>query len=649
MTLLAPWALWFSAVGLAVAALYLLKIKRRRQVVPALEFWRELAGPAPLRSLFQRLKRWLSMLLWLVIAACLVLSLGNPVLTLGKVSPRSMAIILDNSASMQAIESDSDNRTRFDLAKEALAELTTLRPVDDDWLLIEAAQRPSVVQPWTRNGRDVRERAAELAPFAGIGDPVAAHELARQLLAGKPSPLIVFLSDGAAEKLTPLVHKEAGPDPAAEDPDADPERIETVLWPIGATRDNLGITQLSVRVDSQRTAHHAYVSVINASDEEVESRIIFELDGSTIDVQPLTVSPGGSWSKTLSLTAPEGGVLRAWIDRPDALAIDNEAFAVVRPIRAARVLLVSSVNEAYFFEQALVAMEPLVDLEHSRTITIAEFDAAVQSNSGALAESDLIIFNNARPESLPPSGAFVCVNVWPKEVPARIVGEVSAPALSIADHNHALTQYLSVGGSQLVRAHEVDLQERATVLIDTAGGWPLVFLVRQPDRQVLCLAFSMLETDMPFRNAFPVFLRNAVSHLVTERSAWLRDRHGIGETIVPLRSLPTGVTDVRVASMSRNQTDETVVAVDGSTFRFDRTTAPGPLRFAIGDEFAYTAVNLTDAAESQIAAAAISFDPRQRLGLSGRLFGTVPWIALAAAATLLLACEWLTYHFRWTE
>ncbi len=57
MTLLAPWALWLSAVGGVVVALYLLKIKRRRQTVPALDFWRELAGTAPVRSLFQRLKR----------------------------------------------------------------------------------------------------------------------------------------------------------------------------------------------------------------------------------------------------------------------------------------------------------------------------------------------------------------------------------------------------------------------------------------------------------------------------------------------------------------------------------------------------------------------------------------------------------------
>ena len=53
MTLLAPWAIWFAAVGGAVIALYVLKIKRRQQTVPALDFWRELAGKTKVHSLFK--------------------------------------------------------------------------------------------------------------------------------------------------------------------------------------------------------------------------------------------------------------------------------------------------------------------------------------------------------------------------------------------------------------------------------------------------------------------------------------------------------------------------------------------------------------------------------------------------------------------
>jgi len=60
-------------------------------------------------------------------------------------------------------------------------------------------------------------------------------------------------------------------------------------------------------------------------------------------------------------------------------------------------------------------------------------------------------------------------------------------------------------------------------------------------------------------------------------------------------------------------------------------------------------VNIGDAGESRIAPVAAPGDPAEALVLSGRLLGTMPWLALAVAASLLVALEWLTFHFRWTE
>ena len=55
----------------------------------------------------------------LAILACLVFALGNPILSLGNIKPRAIAVILDNSASMQSLE--TDGRPRFALAREAVA------------------------------------------------------------------------------------------------------------------------------------------------------------------------------------------------------------------------------------------------------------------------------------------------------------------------------------------------------------------------------------------------------------------------------------------------------------------------------------------------------------------------------------------------
>jgi hypothetical protein len=159
-----------------------------------------------------------------------------------------------------------------------------------------------------------------------------------------------------------------------------------------------------------------------------------------------------------------------------------------------------------------------------------------------------------------------------------------------------------------------------------------------------------METDLPFRNAFPIFLRNVVTFLMTERSAWIHDQYHIGDVIEPLRSLPADVREVGMANPREGDVSRvTTVPVQDGRFLFDQTLQPGPWRFTFGDQTAYTAVNLTDARESRITPLSAARPVDQRLVLTGRLFGTVPWRALAVLAASLIGLEWLTYHFRWTE
>jgi hypothetical protein len=169
-----------------------------------------------------------------------------------------------------------------------------------------------------------------------------------------------------------------------------------------------------------------------------------------------------------------------------------------------------------------------------------------------------------------------------------------------------------------------------------------------------------MDSDLPFRNAFPVFLRNVVLYLAAQRQSWVHDQYRIGDVIEPLHPLPKDVREVQVAlpdekgdhrarSAPPRAAGSNVLPVESGRFTFDQTVEPGPLRFSIGDEMDYTAVNLTDTEESRIAPVAGDADPSAVPALSGRVVGAVPWLALAALATLLVAGEWLTYHHRYTE
>jgi von Willebrand factor type A domain/Aerotolerance regulator N-terminal len=662
MTLLAPWALWFLAIAGAVVALYLLKIKRRQATVPALDFWLALAGRTRVHSLFERLKRLLSMLLWLMIVVGLALALGNPIVSLGRVKPRAIAIVFDNSASMQTIEgnasvgSDAPRQTsaqnpftRFALARKAVDDLTLHRPVTDQWLLIEAAREPRVLAPWTYDTRSVRAAAASIQPFGGSAELQPAIELAKQLLAGKPDPCIVVISDGAAGALQPLAS-------------ADPTIIP---WPIGAATDNLGIARLAVRADRQHGNYRALLSVVNASDQKIDSQVTLRINGSASSVELLSVEPRATWEKTITIEptgdiARNGGVLHALIDRPDALPLDNEAFAILQPIRPAVVWLVSSPETAFFFEQALGAMDPLVSPEDSLTMSLDQYEALAAATAGASGQApitppDLVIFNNCSPPSLPAARHVIYLNAWPEQLQAPAAGSLEAPQLFLAPRPHALTDHVTLQGARLTKARKVTLAESggARVLAQTAAGDPLIVLFEHPDRQSLCFAFDILDSDLPFRNAFPLMLRNAVAFMHEDAPPYLPPEVRIGETVRPARPLPLGATTAQLAVLRDGATREAPTPVSDRSFTFTDTASAGAIRLIAGEETSFAAISLADGAESRIAPIVLppDQDPAVRLSLSRGLlaFGGVPWVTLVLLVTALVVLEWLTFHFRWTE
>jgi hypothetical protein len=248
-----------------------------------------------------------------------------------------------------------------------------------------------------------------------------------------------------------------------------------------------------------------------------------------------------------------------------------------------------------------------------------------------------------------PDGASVFINAWPDDVPARTIGELDHPRLVVELPDHPLMSFITLRGSSVARARRVELTDRATVLVGSGDGDPLVFLAQQPRHDALCIGFDVLESDLPFRNGFPLLLRNAVGHLVGRQRAWVKDQYAVGDVIRPLRPLPEGINQVAVARQATADVEaEEIVPVAEGKFEFRDTAAVGPIRFDFGDQSAYAAVNIASSAETRIAPAAAD-DPAERLGLSRSLLGGVPWFVLALVAAALIGAEWLTYHLRWTE
>ena len=96
-------AVFGAGAGLLVV-LYLLKLRRRRVEVPFVRLWEQIVGEKESTALLKRLKRFASLLVQLLFFALLVLALGDPRLGARTLAGRSIVLLVDASASMQATD-----------------------------------------------------------------------------------------------------------------------------------------------------------------------------------------------------------------------------------------------------------------------------------------------------------------------------------------------------------------------------------------------------------------------------------------------------------------------------------------------------------------------------------------------------------------
>src|SRR5262245_29084081 len=93
-----------AGLGAVVIVLYILKLRRRRVEVPFAPLWDRVLREKETTTLFKRLRRILSLLVQLCLLALLILALGDPRPKVGERKGRDLALVIDTSASMQAMD-----------------------------------------------------------------------------------------------------------------------------------------------------------------------------------------------------------------------------------------------------------------------------------------------------------------------------------------------------------------------------------------------------------------------------------------------------------------------------------------------------------------------------------------------------------------
>lgn len=598
------------AVPAAVAALlYAVKWNNRRQSVAYVALWRRVASRSQSRQGIRRLESTLSFILQLVFIALLAFALGRPRMSFQTHEGRAIVFVVDNSASMRAIEGRTERLARA--RARVLDKLGDLAELDEAALVTTCP--PQVLVPLGRARSPLRRALAQLAAVDAPGHLDDAVVQARAMLDARravdPSaPIALEIVTDGSEALT-----------------ADTGGVPVDVDVVGKSEDNLGVTLLGARIDPLSGANaRVLVEVGNFGPHRAHAELRVSLDDRLLDVGKLELAPGERHRQLLA-DVPEAsrGRLVARLEHiaieggTDALAADDVAYALAPRRGEQRVVVVGSTGR--FLDDALRA-NPRYQVT---PMSLADWQRAPHQDA-------IVVIVGSLPPELPPGG-YVLVAPKGGDLPFRADGVLERPSFTNWRDDHPILHATSLSDVAIARATRFVLAGGTTTL----GGFlddPLLFAVNDGRRRAVVFGFDLADSNLPLRASFPILLYNSIAWAAEARGDATRLELGRPTTLV---SAAGGVRGPDGALATRRDGDRLVFTSQRAGFY---ETDDGQTTFA---------ASVLDAGESAIAPARLAsrHDPIART----RIVDHELWALLLLLALTLSCVEWWTYHRRVTS
>lgn len=574
-------ALIGAAVALpALVLLYFLKLRRREVRVSTTMLWLQSVEDLEANAPFQRLKP--SLLFWLqvLVVAAVLLALARPTREIEGSGADSEHVILmiDVSASMQALLDPDGQTTRFDDARRRARELLDRlirRSTRPQVMLMSVGHRPTTVVPWTgdlpviRAALDdlqVRDEPARFGPAMQLADVLAMSSGAPQGGNGtaSQSPVLAILySDGrfadqepastgsSALVLDYVCIGQQGSEGSGEQADRIPV-------------SNVGIiTCAAAAVEGHRDLADVLVVIGNAGSEPVRVPLTLTVSGRPQSARIVEVPPaetdgrGGLGRAAAEFRIPldDAALVRAKLSRSDQLAVDNSAALVLQSGMPVSILTVSPSGRPMRLLRDLLE---LLDADAVEDVTSAVYEERV--SSGALGRSTVVVFDRYAPQSTPPLpslsfGACPPLPVWQRtlaDAPSGNGQPADMTSIMSWERMHPLLVSVGLDGLVVTDRQRLTVQspaeQEAARAVAGSAPWSVTPLVLAPDGALIALAqrgmqrhvavaFDLLDSNWPIDPGFAVFVLNVIEYLTeAQRGSSVGVSHRTTESI----NLPVG-------------------------------------------------------------------------------------------------------------
>jgi hypothetical protein len=643
-----------AVAGTFVLALYLLKMRRRRVLVPYSKLWEQVLMDRQATSLFQRLRRILSFLLQLLLVWLLVTALADPRPEALQRRGKDYIVLVDSSASMR-----SRDVTRRD-GRIGEARAWTRRAIErlgpqDRMMVVQMDSQVVPLSPLVGDRLELNQAVTRLRASDTVADFPRALRLALDTLDREREGIIVLLSDG-----------NLGP---AQDEQGPVELGDTELrWvKIGRGGRNVGLANLSVRrYPIDRSSCEIFLEINNTGprDEVVELTLLG--DDHEMFVRRLNVAQGQSAQLHLPAQAAATETLEARVtlvgdecneDRDcgdgnrcagdrrclltDDQPADDRAFALLPERRLVRVLAVSPGN---LYLSAALLIDEYLDVTEMTPNDYATWLAATSAQGEA--DYDVVVFDGVSPPP-PPTGHLVYLGLEGEAPPLAPQGNARGGIWfdsTRSRRQHPILRWVSLGDFEVYQAARTRPPASDQIIGRSEDGLPLVVVRRDDNRWITMVTFPLRHSDLPLRMAWPILLMNTLSWYADEDAQFISS-YATGQPVH--RPLPGG--EVGEARLCGPEGCQPLPVHDGELVFVPRRV--GLYRLQQGELQSRVAVNLAAPVECEM-------EPASSVTVSGQSaaappvlaarVGGHPWWWLLFVAVIVLLLEWLTYHRRIT-
>ena len=587
---LATWQAWLVLVGAGAlaAALFLIKLRPPRILIPSLSLWQRVLDASPDVTRWEKIRRAVSLIVTVLIAIALGLAVVRParLAGTGAAGRGRTLIVLDSSWSMLA--RTHGRETRWD---RAIAEARRIAATTEQVAIATTAD--GLVQGLTDDAVLVESALGRLSPV-GYGDT------SWPAVSGIES--VHFITDGAVPRhLDPSVV------------------VHSVFERVG----NVAITAFDVRptlVAGRRgpdvEVGTAYLEVANFSPKPQTVHITMVRGKTTIADSRTDLAAGEAYRQVVPLARRGDPELHAHVDAPDnALDVDDDGFAWISRARPLSVVVVGEHTE---WLRRLVGADPDV---RATFVTPSTFRASGE---------DVAIFDRWAPSTMSTAPALYFAP--PDDTPWLTGGshDERRPRWDAAG-THAVLAGVDPITLRLDHARDCS-SSLLTPVARSAKGTALVCVGDSADRRAIVIGFGPSDSNLASAPAFPVLVANALE--------WL------GRPQMRDLSLRPGLTSFTEASRVTRADGESVPLTGMQGSAVGLLATPGLYGIQNAGARNTIAVNAADPQRSNVARTSLAANAN-----IARPRGSLErpwWLACAFLAFVLAFAEWWTWQRRIT-